>query len=99
MQNSRRAGATELRFLVTEDPQDRTRSIVHIADDGSGILDRDKLLYVAESGWDAHVVEKEDASASASPRCCSAAGNSSFARAVTNCASIRPAPSSAKPLP
>jgi len=61
MQNSRRAGATEVRFLVTEDAQDRTRSIVHIADDGSGILDWDKLLYVAESGWDEHLVEKEDA--------------------------------------
>ena len=61
MQNSRRAGATEVRFLVTDDPQDRTRSVVHIADDGSGILDWDTLLYVAESGWEAHLVEKEDA--------------------------------------
>ncbi len=61
MQNSRRAGATEIRFLVTPDPDDRSTSVVHIADDGSGILDWGKLLSVAESGWDDAVVEKEDA--------------------------------------
>lgn len=61
MQNSRRAGATEIRFLVTPDPEDRAKSVVHIADDGSGILDWGKLLSVAESGWDDAVVEKEDA--------------------------------------
>jgi hypothetical protein len=61
MQNSRRAGATEIRFLVTPDPDDCSKSVVHIADDGSGILDWGKLLSVAESGWDDAVVEKEDA--------------------------------------
>lgn len=61
MQNSRRAGATEIRFLVTPDPDDREKSVVHIADNGSGILDWGKLLSVAESGWDDAVVEKEDA--------------------------------------
>lgn len=61
MQNSRRAGATEIRFLVTPDPDDRSKSVVHIVDDGSGILDWSKLLSVAESGWDVATVEKEDA--------------------------------------
>lgn len=61
MQNSRRAGATGIRFLVTPDPDDCYKSVVHIADDGSGILDWSKLLSVAESGWDDATVAKEDA--------------------------------------
>ena len=61
MQNSRRAGATEIRFLIAADPADPALSVVHIADNGSGILDWDKLLTVAESGWDTGLADKEDA--------------------------------------
>ncbi|MBK7238031.1 MAG: hypothetical protein IPI02_21365 [Sterolibacteriaceae bacterium] len=61
MQNSRRAGASEVRFLVTRDPEDRTNSVVHIADDGMGIVEWQALLTVAESGWDESLIDKEDA--------------------------------------
>lgn len=61
MQNSRRAAASEVRFLVTRDPEDHAKSVVHISDNGIGIVDWQSLLTVAESGWDTALVDQEDA--------------------------------------
>lgn len=57
IQNSRRAGATEIHVMCTED----TNNSVHImvSDNGAGIEDFQKLLMLAESGWDSDVKEKE----------------------------------------
>lgn len=61
LQNSRRAGATEIRVLIAEDPSDSSRSIVTFADNGSGILDWSSLMTVAKSGWEADLADREDA--------------------------------------
>ncbi len=61
LQNSRRAGATEIRVLIAEDPSDASRSVVTIADDGSGILDWSSLLTVARSAWASDLADREDA--------------------------------------
>ncbi len=61
MQNSRRAGASEIRLQIAADPSDPTRSILTIADDGSGILDWSSLMIVAQSGWDSALADQEDA--------------------------------------
>lgn len=61
MQNSRRAGASEIRIQVATDPADPAKSVVIISDDGSGILDWSSLLIVAQSGWETELADKEDA--------------------------------------
>lgn len=54
MQNARRAGASSVKFDYKPD----TNTLV-ITDDGCGIESMEALLTVAESGWDADVVEQE----------------------------------------
>lgn len=51
-QNSRRAGATEIRFSYQDD-------VLTVEDDGQGISDMQKLLTVAESGWDDEILINE----------------------------------------
>lgn len=53
LQNSDRAGATEVRITIEEDGDTVTAEIV---DDGCGITDMAVLLSVAESGWSAEVI-------------------------------------------
>ena len=54
MQNARRAGATRINIVENGD-------VLTISDNGSGISDFQKLLTLAESGWDAQTVESEGA--------------------------------------
>lgn len=54
MQNARRAGATYVAFEY-----DKDRQHLVVTDDGCGIADPQKLLSVAESGWDDAVVESD----------------------------------------
>lgn len=56
LQNSRRAGATQI--WVTHDARAK---ILTVEDDGSGIADFHKLLAVNESGWDEAVQQQEHA--------------------------------------
>ena len=53
MQNARRAGATEIRFSISN-------GSITIDDNGSGIDDFSELLTVASSGWDAETIQKEN---------------------------------------
>lgn len=53
-QNSRRAGATEVRFTIDSDT-----NAVTVTDDGRGIDDMGALLAIASSGWDQSVIEAE----------------------------------------
>lgn len=56
LQNSRRAGATQV--WLTHDAQAK---ILTVEDDGGGIADFQKLLTINESGWDAATQEHENA--------------------------------------
>lgn len=53
LQNARRAGATEV-YIKNED------GFVTVQDNGKGIEDFAKLLYLGASGWDEHCEEGED---------------------------------------
>lgn len=54
MQNARRAGATQVNILYDIPTQTLT-----VEDNGCGIRDFQRMLTVAESGWDAHVKADE----------------------------------------
>jgi len=54
LQNARRAGATCVHLVWDEE-----KSLLSVTDDGDGISDFQKLLTVAESGWDQEVVEND----------------------------------------
>lgn len=54
MQNARRAGATRIDVVKAD-------AVLTISDNGSGIGDFQKLLTLAESGWDAKTVQTEGA--------------------------------------
>lgn len=56
LQNSRRAGATQI--WVTHDAQSK---VLTVEDDGGGIADFQKLLAINESGWDEAVQQQEHA--------------------------------------
>ena len=56
LQNSRRAGATSV--AITYDDEER---VLRFTDNGHGISDFQKLLSIAESGWDADMVATEHA--------------------------------------
>jgi len=58
LQNSRRAGATEVGITTTEEHGELTLTY---ADNGCGIADLQKLFTVAESGWDEALVKQESA--------------------------------------
>jgi hypothetical protein len=58
LQNGRRAKAT--RIVITQDPREGVEDIT-IEDDGIGIDDFQKLIFVAESGWDQETIERESA--------------------------------------
>jgi len=55
MQNARRAGATKV--LIETDP---TQKQMVVMDDGCGIVDFQKLITIAESGWSDEILESED---------------------------------------
>lgn len=52
MQNSRRAGATVVEFVLHDET-------LIVTDDGDGISDFQKLLTNSESGWDTQTIEQE----------------------------------------
>lgn len=56
LQNARRSGAT--RIEITQDPREDVDDLV-IEDNGTGISDFQKLIHVAESGWDPETVARE----------------------------------------
>lgn len=56
LQNSRRAGATQIWVSY-----DAAKQILTVEDDGSGIADFQKLLTLNESGWDEAVLQQEQA--------------------------------------
>lgn len=58
LQNSRRAGATEVGITTTEE---HGELMLTYADNGCGIADLQKLFTVAESGWDEELVKQESA--------------------------------------
>lgn len=53
-QNSRRAGASEVRFTI-----DRSAGVLSVSDNGRGINDMSALLTIASSGWEPSVIEAE----------------------------------------
>ena len=66
LQNSRRAGATEVHVTVTTLPKPAGRApeprlAVTVADDGAGIEDPAVLLSFGENGWHEDLVAREDA--------------------------------------
>lgn len=54
MQNSRRSGADEIRFYFEEN-----ENVLTIIDNGNGIIDMQKLLSLADSGWSDEIVKKD----------------------------------------
>ena len=68
LQNSRRAGATRVRFAVSASAgkspvaaETAFTVTVTVADDGAGIADPAVLLSFGENGWDQDLVRREDA--------------------------------------
>lgn len=55
MQNARRAGASYVKFNFNED-----KLILTIEDDGCGINDLQKILTVADSGWNKEIIEADN---------------------------------------
>lgn len=53
-QNSRRAGASEVRFTI-----DRDAGVLSVSDNGRGIDDMSTLLTIASSGWEPSLIEAE----------------------------------------
>ena len=61
LQNARRAGATCVRISVDR-PEDKTRpATIAVSDDGAGIEDPAVLLSWGRNGWNADLVQREDA--------------------------------------
>jgi hypothetical protein len=58
IQNGRRAGATEIHIEHTTDDETGKHTLT-VRDNGCGISDFQKLLTVAESGWDSNTTAKE----------------------------------------
>src|SRR5690554_1562089 len=58
IQNGRRAGATEIHIEHTTDDETGKHTLT-VRDNGCGISDFQKLLTVAESGWDSNTSAKE----------------------------------------
>jgi len=56
LQNGRRAGATQVDITIRKEGDENVLTVV---DNGSGISDFQKLLTVAESGWDAETTAEE----------------------------------------
>lgn len=56
MQNARRAGASRVKFVTF---QRDGKNHLTVQDNGSGIVDMQRLLDVAESGWNPDLVERE----------------------------------------
>lgn len=54
LQNARRAGANHIRIEADDDS-------ITVDDDGSGIADLQTLIYIAESGWDHELQQRENA--------------------------------------